>query len=107
MPSRRRNRDARVASIPVNSIYPTKGIFSGTFAQACAQMEWEAAPSDFTFQPDPLETSQSTFAEIGQGDQRLLYHRSLIATHRSHCHGRLAGQQRPIRRLRCAGITIG
>jgi hypothetical protein len=55
-----------VASMPVNSTDPTKGIFSGTFAEASAQMEWQAAAGDFTFQSDPLETSQSTFAEIGQ-----------------------------------------
>ena len=52
--------------MPVNSTDPTKGIFSGTFAEASAQMEWQAAAGDFTFQSDPLETSQSTFAEIGQ-----------------------------------------
>jgi hypothetical protein len=55
-----------VASMPVNSTDPTKGIFSGTFAQASAQMEWQAAAGDFTFQSDPLESSHSTFAEIGQ-----------------------------------------
>ncbi len=54
------------ASMPINSTDPTKGIFSGIFAQAPAQMEWEAAAGEFTFQSDPLETSQSTFAEIGQ-----------------------------------------
>jgi hypothetical protein len=54
-----------VASMPVNSTDPTKGIFSGTFAQASAQMEWSAVAGDFAFQSDPLETSQSTFAEIG------------------------------------------
>jgi hypothetical protein len=54
------------ASIPINSTDPTKGIFSGTFAQTSAQMEWTAAVGDYTFQSDPLETSQSTFAEIGE-----------------------------------------
>ena len=55
-----------LVSMPVNSIDPTKGIFSGSFAQAFAQMEWEAAAGDFTFQSDPLKTSHSTFAQIGQ-----------------------------------------
>ena len=54
------------ASIPINSTDPTKGIFSGTFAQCTAQMQWQAAVGDFTFDSDPLNTSQSTFAEIGQ-----------------------------------------
>jgi len=53
-------------SIPVNSTDPTKGIFSGTFAQCMAQMEWQAEAGDFSFESDPLKTSQSTFAEIGQ-----------------------------------------
>jgi hypothetical protein len=55
-----------VTMMPVTSTDPTKGIFSGTFATCTAQMEWQAAAGDFTFQSDPLETSQSTFAEIGQ-----------------------------------------
>jgi hypothetical protein len=55
-----------VTMMPVASTDPTKGIFSGTFAQAPAQMEWQAAAGDFSFQSDPLETSQSTFAEICQ-----------------------------------------
>jgi hypothetical protein len=54
------------ASLPVNSTDPTKGIFSGTFAQCMAQMEWQAQAGDFSFESDPLETSSSTFAEIGQ-----------------------------------------
>jgi hypothetical protein len=54
------------ASVPVNSTDPTKGIFAGEFIQTAAQMEWEAAVGDFTFASDPLETSTSTFAEIGQ-----------------------------------------
>jgi hypothetical protein len=29
-------------------------------------MEWQAVAGDFAFESDPLETSQSTFAEIGQ-----------------------------------------
>ena len=55
-----------VTMMPVTSTDPTKGIFSGTFATCMAQMEWQAEAGDFTFQSDPLETSQSTFGEIGQ-----------------------------------------
>jgi hypothetical protein len=55
-----------VVSMPVSSIEPTKGIFAGTFAQCAAQMEWEAEVGDFAFNSDPLKTSHSTFAEIGQ-----------------------------------------
>jgi hypothetical protein len=51
--------------MPVNSTDPTKGILSGTFAQASAQMEWSAQAGDFSFESEPLATSQSTFAEIG------------------------------------------
>jgi hypothetical protein len=50
----------------INSTDPTKGIFAATFIPGSAQMEWEAAAGDFTFASDPLETSTSTFAEIGQ-----------------------------------------
>jgi len=51
--------------MPVSSTDPANGNFSGTFAQASAQMEWEAEVSDFAFQSDPLKTSHSSFAEIG------------------------------------------
>jgi hypothetical protein len=54
------------ASAPVNSTDPTKGIFSGTFAQCMAQTEWQAQAGDFSFESDPLATSSSTFAQIGQ-----------------------------------------
>jgi len=55
-----------ISSVPVNSTDPTMGIFSGTFASCMAQMEWQAQAGDFSFESDRLETSQSTFAEIGQ-----------------------------------------
>ena len=55
-----------LVSMPVISKDPTNGIFSGTFAQAAAKMEWEATVGDFTFQSDPLKTSHSSFGEIGQ-----------------------------------------
>jgi hypothetical protein len=52
-----------VVSMPTHSTDLTKGIFSGTFAQASAQMEWQAAVGDFTFDSGPLRTSHSTSAE--------------------------------------------
>ena len=55
-----------LVSMPVTSTNPANGIFSGSFAQAAAQMEWEAAVGDFSFQSDPLKTSHSSFGEIGQ-----------------------------------------
>jgi len=54
------------ASVPVNSTDPTKGIFAGTLADCMAQMEWTAEAGDFSFQSDPLETSKSSYAQIGQ-----------------------------------------
>jgi hypothetical protein len=54
-----------VTMMPVTSTDPTKGIFSGTFATCTAQMEWQAQAGDFTFASDPLENSQSSFAQIG------------------------------------------
>jgi len=54
-----------VTMMPITSTDPTKGIFSGTFATCTAQMEWQAQAGDFSFESDPLETSQSTFAQIG------------------------------------------
>jgi len=55
-----------IASIPVNSTDPTKGIFAATLADCTAQMEWTAEVGDFSFQSDPLETSRSSYAQIGQ-----------------------------------------
>ena len=55
-----------LVSMPITSTDPARGIFAGTFARAAAQMEWEAEVGDFTFRSDPLKTSQSSFAEIGQ-----------------------------------------
>src|ERR1700749_3200453 len=52
--------------MPVISKDAANGIFSGTFAQAPAKMEWGAAVGDFTFHSEPLKTSHSSFGEIGQ-----------------------------------------
>jgi hypothetical protein len=45
---------------------PVYGGFAGTFIRNTARMEWTATVGDFTFVSDPLATSSSTFAEIGQ-----------------------------------------
>jgi hypothetical protein len=45
---------------------PVYGGFAGTFIRNAAQMEWTATVGDFMFVSDPLETSASLFAEIGQ-----------------------------------------
>ena len=84
-----------VASMPVNSTDPTKGIFSGTFAEASAQMEWQAAAGDFTFQSDPLETSQRYVCGDRSGNQRLLPDR-VGPLSSDLTAGRLAGQQSTI-----------
>jgi hypothetical protein len=54
-----------VTMMPIVSTDPTKGLFSGSFATCTARMEWQAQAGDFSFASDPLETSQSTFAQIG------------------------------------------
>ena len=45
---------------------PVFGGFAGEFVRNHAQMEWSAVVGDFTFVSDPIETSTSSFAEIGQ-----------------------------------------
>jgi hypothetical protein len=42
------------------------GGFAGEFIRNAARMEWEATVGDFEFVSDPLATSSSSFAEIGQ-----------------------------------------
>ena len=41
------------------------GGFAGEFVRNTAQMEWTATAGDYTFASDPLDTSSSSFAEIG------------------------------------------
>jgi hypothetical protein len=45
---------------------PVFGGFAGEFIRNTAQMEWTATVGDYTFASDPLATSTSSFAEIGQ-----------------------------------------
>jgi hypothetical protein len=44
---------------------PVFGGFEGVFIRDTAQMEWTATVGNFTFVSAPLETSSSSFAEIG------------------------------------------
>jgi hypothetical protein len=53
-------------SIDINNRDPVFGGFSGTFIRNSAQMEWTAKVGDFEFVSEPLRTSTSSFAEIGQ-----------------------------------------
>ena len=50
-------------SVPISN--PEAG-FAGTFIQNSAQMAWTASVGDYDFVSDPLETSTSSFAVIGQ-----------------------------------------
>jgi hypothetical protein len=45
---------------------PVFGGFAGEFIRNTAQMEWSATVGDLQLQSDPLGTSTSSFAEIGQ-----------------------------------------
>jgi hypothetical protein len=44
---------------------PVYGGFEGDFVRNSAQMEWSARVGHYTFQSEPLETSSSSFAEMG------------------------------------------
>jgi hypothetical protein len=44
---------------------PVYGGFAGEFVRNSAQMEWSARAGHYTFQSESLETSSSSFAEIG------------------------------------------
>ena len=45
---------------------PVYGGYAGEFVRNTAQMEWSATVGDYTFVSDPIATSSSSFAEIGQ-----------------------------------------
>ena len=50
----------------VRNQHPVYGGFAGEFMQTRAQMDWTATVGDFQFASAPLETSTSSFAELGQ-----------------------------------------
>ena len=51
--------------VRIRNTDPAIGIFAGEFVRNKAQMDWKATVGDFRFVSDPLETSVSSFAEIG------------------------------------------
>ncbi len=51
--------------VDVRNTDPVFGGFTGQFIRNKAQMEWTAAVGDYRFVSDPLQTSSSSFAEIG------------------------------------------
>jgi hypothetical protein len=53
---------------------PVYGGFGGEFVRNSAQMEWTATVGDYTFVSDPLSTSSSSFAELGQMRNGMFFH---------------------------------
>ena len=51
--------------VNIKNTDPIYGGFAGEFVRNAAQMEWTAVVGDLTFVSDPLETSSSSFAQIG------------------------------------------
>ena len=51
--------------VEVRNTDPVFGGFAGQFIRNKAQMEWTAIVGDYRFVSDPLETSSSSFAQIG------------------------------------------
>ena len=52
--------------VNIRNTDPVFGGFAGEFVRNTAQMEWTAEVGDFSFASDPISTSSSSFAEIGQ-----------------------------------------
>jgi hypothetical protein len=52
--------------VNIKNTDPVFGGFAGEFVRNTAQMEWTATVGDLTFASDPISTSFSDFAEIGQ-----------------------------------------
>ncbi len=52
--------------VSIRNADPVYGGFAGEFIRNTAQMEWSATVGDYAFSSNPLETSVSSFAEIGQ-----------------------------------------
>jgi len=44
---------------------PVFGGYAGEFVRNSAKIEWTGTVGDYTFVSDPIETSSSSFAEIG------------------------------------------
>ena len=52
--------------VNIRNTDPVYGGFAGEFVRNSAQMEWTATVGGLTFVSDPISTSSSLFAEIGQ-----------------------------------------
>jgi len=52
--------------VNIRNTDPVYGGFAGEFVRNAAQMEWTATVGDYTLVSDPISTSSSSFAEIGQ-----------------------------------------
>jgi hypothetical protein len=52
--------------VKIDNTDPVFGGFGGRFIRNTAQMEWTATTDDYTFVSAPLESSSSSFAEIGE-----------------------------------------
>jgi hypothetical protein len=52
--------------VNIRNTNPVYGGFAGEFVRNAAQMEWTATVGDYTLVSDPISTSSSSFAEIGQ-----------------------------------------
>jgi hypothetical protein len=50
----------------IDNTDPVFGGFAGEFVRNHAQMEWSATVGDLTLVSDPIETSTSSFAELGR-----------------------------------------
>lgn len=52
--------------VNIKNTDPVYGGFEGNFVRNSAQMEWTAITDRYTFVSDPLSTSFSLFAQVGQ-----------------------------------------
>lgn len=52
--------------VTIRNTDPVYGGFAGEFIRNSAQIEWTAVAGDFTLESDPMTSSSSAFAEIGQ-----------------------------------------
>ena len=52
--------------VSVRNTDPVYGGFEGEFIRNSAQMEWRGTVGNLRFRSDPLDTSSSSFAEIGR-----------------------------------------
>jgi hypothetical protein len=52
--------------VRIRNTDPIYGGFEGEFIRNSAQMEWRGIVGDLKFESDPLNTSSSSFAEIGR-----------------------------------------